>query len=225
MNISNNGLQLIKSFEGCRLTAYKAVSTEKYYTIGYGHYGADVKEGMKITQAQADNYLLSDVSKSVQAVQKIVNAKYTDMNQNQFDALVSFTYNCGAGNLTKLTNSNKRTYSEISEKLLSYNKSGGKVLAGLTKRRTAEKKLFDTSMGNKPVVARPTLRQGSKGIQVKYLQQDLNYLYNAKLLVDGIFGSATARVLKQFQKDNKISSDGIYGNTSYKKMFEKVNAK
>lgn len=139
--ISTKGLELIKKFEGCKLKAYKAVSTEKYYTIGYGHYGSDVKAGMTITQTQADAYLKSDVAK----FEKSVNAyNLSWMNQNRFDALVSFTYNCGATNLKTLLNAGKRTAAEVSAKITAYNKSGGKVLAGLTKRRKAEKELFDT---------------------------------------------------------------------------------
>ena len=137
MKISENGLNLIKSFESCKLKAYKCVSTEKYYTIGWGHYGADVKADMVITQEQADSMLISDVAK----YEKYVNATGLELNQNQFDALVSFTYNCGNGNLKKLINN--RTLPEISNALLLYNKSGGKVLAGLTRRRKAEKMLFD----------------------------------------------------------------------------------
>lgn len=145
LKTSSNGLALIKKFEGCRLTAYKAVSTEKYYTIGYGHYGSDVKAGMTITQAQADEYLKSDLAK----FEKYVNAYGLSwINQNRFDALVSFVYNCGAGNLKTLLNNGKRTAAEVSAKFASYNKAGGKVLAGLTKRRAAEKALFDTAVAS-----------------------------------------------------------------------------
>ena len=98
MKTSQNGINLIKQFEGCRLTAYKPVATEKYYTIGYGHYGADVSPNMKITQAQADAYLVADLKR----FEDSVNVTRLILNQNQFDALVSFTYNCGAGNLKKL---------------------------------------------------------------------------------------------------------------------------
>ena len=63
MKISDNGLNLIKKFESCKLKAYKCVSTEKYYTIGWGHYGADVKADMVITQEQADLMLVSDIKK------------------------------------------------------------------------------------------------------------------------------------------------------------------
>lgn len=142
MKISQTGLNLIKSFEGCQLTAYKAVSSEKYYTIGYGHYGADVKRGMKITQAQADAYLVKDLAKFEAKVNKY-QSKYS-FNQNQFDALVSFAYNIGS--IDGLTANGTRTIAQISSKFEAYNKSGGKVLLGLTKRRAAEKKLFNTAV-------------------------------------------------------------------------------
>ena len=150
MNISNLGLDLIKRFEGLRLKAYKAVSTEKYYTIGYGHYGADIKENMTITKEQADAYLKADVESAVKAV----NNTSLILNQCQFDALVSFTYNCGKANLTKLIKN--RTVAEISEAILLYNKSGGKVLQGLVNRRKAEKELFDTKVVSVNVVKAST---------------------------------------------------------------------
>lgn len=130
------GLVLIKSFECCRLNAYKCVSTEQYYTIGYGHYGPDVAAKMTIAKEQADNYLKADVNK----FEKYVNETGLNLNQNQFDALVSFTYNCGAGNLKKLLAN--RSLSQVADALLQYNKSGGVVLSGLTKRRNAERELF-----------------------------------------------------------------------------------
>jgi len=136
MKTSQNGIELIKKFEGCRLDAYKAVPTEKYYTIGYGHYGEDVKKGMVITHAQAEAYLRKDIEK----FEKAVNALTFNLNQNQFDALVSFTYNCGAGNLKRLVSN--RTLADIPDAILLYNKSGGKVLKGLVRRRKAERELF-----------------------------------------------------------------------------------
>lgn len=136
MKTSKKGIELIKQFEGCRLKAYKAVPTEKYYTIGYGHYGADVVEGMSISAADAEEYLKRDLEKFELYVDKL-NLK---LNQNQFDALVSFTYNCGPGNLRKLTMG--RTIAQIGDAMLLYNKSGGKVLKGLQKRREAERALF-----------------------------------------------------------------------------------
>ncbi|MET3943182.1 GH24 family phage-related lysozyme (muramidase) [Paenibacillus sp. PvP094] len=141
--ISNAGIKLIKSFEGCKLTAYKPVSTEQYWTIGWGHYGADVKQGMTITQAQADAMLLSDLAKYEAYVNTPSYVPITDkLTQNQFDALTSFCYNTGPANLKKLCND--RTISQIAASITKYNKAGGKVLNGLVRRRQAELDLFNT---------------------------------------------------------------------------------
>lgn len=139
-DLSQNGLNLIKSFEGCKLTAYKCLSTEKYYTIGYGHYGSDVKAGMKITKEQAEELLLDDCKKAIKNVNSFMG-KY-NFNQNQFDALVSFAFNVGS--INQLTASGTRTLEQISSKIPAYNKSGGRVIVGLVKRRAKEKALFDT---------------------------------------------------------------------------------
>ena len=139
-NLSANGLKLIKSFESCKLTAYKCLPTEKYYTIGYGHYGSDVKAGMKITKKQAEELLLQDCKKAIKNVNSFMS-KY-NFNQNQFDALVSFAFNVGS--INQLTASGTRTLEQISSKITAYNKSGGRVIAGLVKRRAKEKELFDT---------------------------------------------------------------------------------
>ncbi|OPG98928.1 hypothetical protein B2I21_09720 [Chryseobacterium mucoviscidosis] len=139
--ISKAGIDLIKSFEGCRLSAYKPVSTETYWTIGWGHYGEDVKKGMTITQAQADAMLVTDLANYEAYVNNPSYVPVTDkLTQNQFDALVSFTYNCGQGNLKKLCSG--RTLPAIALAILMYDKAGGKVLAGLTRRRKDESALF-----------------------------------------------------------------------------------
>ena len=140
MRTSEKGIALIKQFESCRLIAYKATNKEKYYTIGWGHYGADVIRGMKITQAQADAYLTRDLAKFEQCVNRY-QAIY-NFNQNQFDALVSFAYNIGS--IDGLTKNGTRTIAQISSKFEAYNKSGGVVLGGLVKRRAAEKRLFNS---------------------------------------------------------------------------------
>lgn len=138
MKISQAGIDLIKSFEGLRLVAYKPVKTEKYYTIGYGHYGADVYEGMTITAQKAEEYLNADVEK----FEGYVNSYVTSFkpNQNQFDALVSFAYNLGLGGLLQLTNN--RTERQVAEKIPAYVYAGGKKLEGLVKRRLKEQELF-----------------------------------------------------------------------------------
>ncbi|OMF01243.1 hypothetical protein BK124_00775 [Paenibacillus amylolyticus] len=141
--ISKVGIDLIKSFEGCKLTAYKPVPTEQYWTIGWGHYGPDVKQGQKITQAQADAMLVADLAKYEAYVNNPSYVPVTEkLNQNQFDALTSFCYNCGAGNLKQLCNG--RTLAQIAASITKYNKAGGSVLKGLVRRRQAELDLFNT---------------------------------------------------------------------------------
>lgn len=134
MHMNEAGLRLLKNFEGCRLKAYKPVPTEKEYTIGWGHYG--VPAGTVWTQKQADDQLIKDLVK----YENYVNSLKRDFNENQFSALTSFVYNCGLGSLQSLCRN--RTNKQIAEALLLYNKAGGKVLAGLTKRRKAERELF-----------------------------------------------------------------------------------
>ena len=137
MKISETGLNLIKSFEGCRLTAY--TDAVGVWTIGWGHTGG-VYAGQTITQAEADALLVSDLTKYEKKVDKY-NGTY-DWNQNEFDALVSFAYNIGS--IDQLTANGTRSRDVIAGKILEYNKAGGKVLAGLTKRRAAERGLFLT---------------------------------------------------------------------------------
>ena len=137
MKTSDNGKNIIKNFEGCRLTAYKPVAAEKYYTIGWGHYGADVTANMTISQERADEILNEDLKK----FENRVNGTGLTLTQNQFDALVSFTYNCGAGNLQSLVKN--RSLNEIADAMLLYNKGADKkVLPGLVSRRKLERELF-----------------------------------------------------------------------------------
>lgn len=140
--VGAEGLALIKRFEGCRLTAYKVQSSDKYWTIGWGHYGLDVKQGMTITQAEADNLLVLDCQSAADAVDESINVPLTkELNSNQRDALISFAYNCGTSNLRKLCRN--RTLPQIRDAMALYNKSGGKVLNGLVRRRAAEQELWD----------------------------------------------------------------------------------
>lgn len=137
MKTSNKGIELIKSFEGCHLASYQCPSG--VWTIGYGH-TAGVCKGMSITQAKADEFLKADLTKC----ERYVTATGLKLNQNQFDALVSFTYNCGNGNLKKLING--RSLEQIGDAMLLYNKSRGKVLSGLVRRRQSERALFLAEM-------------------------------------------------------------------------------
>lgn len=134
MKITQEGIELIKSFEGCRLIAYKCPAG--VWTIGYGHTDG-VREGMVISNAQAELMLRVDLEKFEQYVKDNV---HIPLNENQFSALVSFCYNCGVGNLRKLVKG--RNAEQIAEALLLYNKANGKTLAGLVRRRKAERELF-----------------------------------------------------------------------------------
>ncbi|MGL4618726.1 MAG: lysozyme [Chroococcidiopsis sp.] len=140
LKISPVGLKLICDFEGCRLEAYKCPAN--VLTIGYGH-TKGVKPGMKITKIQAEEFLRQDLAEFESAIASLVKVP---LNQNQFDSLVSFTYNCGiealrSSTLLKLLNA--KDYKGAANQFLRWNKAGGKVMPGLTRRRTAEKKLFE----------------------------------------------------------------------------------
>jgi len=141
MNISNKGIELIKQFEGCRLKAYQ--DSVGVWTIGYGH-TESVKEGMEISQHQADIMLGSDLVKYANYINEYVTVS---LNPNQFDALTSWVYNLGPGNLkssTMLKVLNEGNYDDVPFQIKRWNKAGGKVLKGLVRRREAEAELFAT---------------------------------------------------------------------------------
>ena len=136
MKISDNGIKLITSFEGCRLSAYQ--DPVGVWTIGYGHTGG-VKPGMVIDEDTTITLFRKDIQRFENNVNKYMETYH--WTQNQFDALVSYAYNIGS--IDKLVDRGKRTIQEISDDIPNHNKAGGKVLAGLTRRRAAEKELFD----------------------------------------------------------------------------------
>ena len=140
MNISKEGIDLIKHFEGCRLEAYEdAVGVP---TIAYGRI-KDVKMGDSCTQAQAEAWLDEELHEYEGYINDAVTVALT---QNQFDSLVSWVYNLGPSNLkssTMLKVLNKEQYADVPEQIQRWNKAGGKVLEGLTKRRNAEALLFE----------------------------------------------------------------------------------
>lgn len=137
------GLALIQKWEGCRLTAYKPVPTEKYWTIGWGHYGPDVRQGDRITQEEADAMLKADCQRFADAVDNPANVPFTaQLTDNQRDALISFAFNCGEGNLRTLCKG--RSLQQIRDAMAKYTLAGGKSLVGLQRRRADEQALFDT---------------------------------------------------------------------------------
>ena len=146
MKLSSKGLALIKEFEGFRAMAYKCVPSETYYTIGYGHYGADVYRGMVITEEEAEAMLLKDCDKFVAHVNSY--QAYYNFNQNEFDAMVSFAFN--VGNIRQLTQRGTRPKSEIPVFMSQYCKAGGITLKGLVRRRNMEIELFNTPVDDSP---------------------------------------------------------------------------
>lgn len=143
MKTGEKGLALIKHFEGLRLRAYQC--SANVWSIGYGH-TAGVKPDDVITPEQADAFLRQDVSDSEQAVSRFVRVPLT---QYQFDALVSFTFNLGSGNLrtsTLLRLLNAGDYPGAAGQLLRWVNAGGKELPGLVRRRVAEKELFGSGL-------------------------------------------------------------------------------
>lgn len=215
MNISQRGIDLIKSFEGFRAQSYKCLVTEKYFTIGYGHYGPDVKLGQVITQREAEALLMQDLERFVAAVNRY--DYHYDFTQNEFDALVSFTYNLGEGCLCQVTDNKRRNKDQIAEKMLLYYNSGGKKIEGLVRRRKAEHDLFlsgSAAPAPKYELAVPTLRRRCKGDKVKVLQKNLNDMFGSGLAVDGDFGAKTKAAVEFMQDALGITIDGIYGPAS-----------
>lgn len=144
MQTSDKGIDLIKQFEGCKLTAYQ--DSVGVWTIGYGWTqpvdGKPIRAGMTIKQETAERLLKTGLVSYESDVSRLVKVGLT---QGQFDALVSFTYNLGARSLstsTLLRKLNSGDYAGAADEFLRWNKAGGKVLNGLTRRREAERALF-----------------------------------------------------------------------------------
>ena len=144
MQTSEKGIALIKQFEGCKLTAYQ--DSVGVWTIGYGWTqpvdGKPIRAGMTIKQETAERLLKTGLVSCESDVSRLVKV---DLTQGQFDALVSFTYNLGARSLstsTLLRKLNAGDYAGAADEFLRWNKAGGKVLNGLTRRREAERALF-----------------------------------------------------------------------------------
>ena len=139
MEISDKGIKLIKEFEGLELISY--LCPAKVWTIGYGHIKG-VQEGMEWTEEQAEEALKEEIVGYCKYVEEYVKVP---LNQNQFDALVSWTYNLGPTSLKKSTMLkvlNKGNYDEVPEQIKRWNKARGQVLNGLVRRRDTEAELF-----------------------------------------------------------------------------------
>lgn len=140
MNISKNGVDLIKQFEGLKLNAYKCPAG--IWTIGWGHTGKDVFKGLKINEKEAQFFLLNDLKIHSSYIEKLTKVP---LNQNQFDALVSFEYNIGYSafkNSTLLKLLNQKKYNLAADEFDKWIYANKKKLNGLINRRKKEKELF-----------------------------------------------------------------------------------
>lgn len=142
MRMSENGKRILKNFEGLKLCAYRC--TSGIWTIGYGHTGITVKSGDIITEAAANEFFEQDIKFFENAVNTLVTVK---LNQNQFDALISFCFNIGVGKdgfagstMRKLLN--RGEYTAAAEQFMRWVYSGGKISEGLRRRRIKERELF-----------------------------------------------------------------------------------
>lgn len=271
MKMNNAGLALLKALEGCKLIAYK-LKGERYYTIGYGHYGADVKAGQTVSQAQADELLVKDLEKFEKHVTNYAVKKFPALNENQFAALVSYCYNRGLGGLKELVN-NSGNISAMGDNIVVYWGSAQLYKDALIKRRKKEQALYNTpveqattvsnesidtiahevinglwgngsdrkdrltkagykykevqarvnALLNKPTMPNytPALRRGGRGVQVERLQKVLNY-FGASLPTTGFFGDMTYYALIEYQKNNGLVPDGVFGQYTYENMRAKL---
>lgn len=188
--INQAALDLIKEFEGLRLLAYQ--DSVGVWTIGYGTtaaagLGITPRHGMRITQAQAEDYLRQGVEKFADNIRPSITMPVTD---NEFGAMVSLAYNIGPGAFrgsTLLRRFNSGDIKGAADQFLAWNKAGGKVLAGLTRRREAERALFLTP----DVDEADPIREMQSLLSVK---------------ADGIWGPKSQAALDAFtDKANRVS--------------------
>lgn len=140
MRYSKQGMALTEQFEGCRLVAYKPTPTDPW-TLGWGH-TLGVEEGATCSQDQADQWLMDDVADAENAVNRLVKIGLT---QEEFDALVDFTFNVGVNafqHSTLLAKLNDNDVQGAADEFEKWDMAGGQVVAGLLRRRNAERALF-----------------------------------------------------------------------------------
>ena len=179
---------------------------------------------MKISQAQADAFLKQDIAKFEKYINNPSYVPFTEqLNQNQFDALVSFAFNLGQGNVKKLCVG--RNINQIPSAMQKYCKAAGRILPGLQRRRKAEAALYNKKVedctGTIAVKESEdynmkTIKKGSKGNAVKVWQIIIG------TTPDGNFGSGTENATKTWQKNHGLTADGIVGKNSWKTGLESL---
>lgn len=218
MKVNDLGLQLIKNFEGCSYKAY-LLKGERYYTIGYGHsFDNSITKDTVWNQKQCDDALRKDLARFEAYVTKYACSKF-ELNENQFSALVSYTYNRGLGGLQQLLR-NSTSIQQLSNNIVVYWGSAEKYKNGLIRRRKVEKVLFDTPVvhaANKPinkVLEQAVSKIIKSGIAINYDQwkrEDLINLAHVPALLNKLGG------IEQLVSKGVISNKAIWSNNKYTK--------
>ncbi len=213
MRISEKGLAMIEKFEGCLLKASNKL--DGVWIIGYGqtgrYYGKRVRRGMTTTKALAHAWLRDHSIKTYEAA--VAKAVKVPINQNQFDALVSFAYNVGIGAMagsTAVRRLNQGDYTGAADALTMWTRCNGKVLPGLVRRRKEERALFLTPVTQVKNAEDGLLRKGDTGAAIKLLQHRLN-LVGSQLTEDGIWGVQTDSAVRGYQYKAGLTVDGVVG--------------
>lgn len=214
-NTNQEGLKLLQSFEGLYLEAYQ--DPVGVWTIGWGA-TEGVHEGMTITRAEAEQMLQNELEKFEAAVAEAVEVQ---INDNQFSALVTFSYNLGARSLfesTLLQLLNQGKFQEAADQFPRWDKAGGQSLLGLSRRRRAERALFLSQPWEEFLHWEPSLvmrlaEPGEPLVQGEPVRQVQQALIAAGFDVeaDGIFGQGTDRAVREFQQEKGLTADGIVG--------------
>ncbi|WFN60113.1 MULTISPECIES: glycoside hydrolase family protein [unclassified Synechococcus] len=182
-------------------------------------YSANVNGREVITMSEAEQLLAHEISNMCEPT--IARHCKVPLAQCQYDALSSFIFNVGPGafaNSTLLKLLNLGDYHGAADQFLRWNKGGGRVLAGLVRRRAEERAMFIS--GIQPVNDQAFLVVGEKGESVVKLQTSLN-LHGESIQIDGIFGPHTEDAVKRFQAKSGLVSDGIVGPRTWEKLEEK----
>jgi lysozyme len=235
MQMSQEGIDaLLKKFEGCKLKAYRCPAG--ICTIGYGHTSAagapTVTDGMVITQQQCDDILRRDLVKYETAVHEMVEQPLT---QHQFDVLVDFAYNAGVGNLkssTLLKKVNAGQFDAVPAELMKWTKGGGKVLAGLVRRRQAESSWWlshemvpMTAAAAAEVADADDQEQRSTPDEVSVPSMATSSQGNAAIITAGLGGLGAAKQVAANAQDASDTADQIMGllsNTNFLIMLAVV---
>jgi lysozyme len=219
--INQAGLDLIKHFEDVRLTAYQ--DSVGVWTIGYGHTG-NVLAGMQITAEQAEQLLQDDLERFEAAVEDAVKVSIDD---NQFSALVSFAFNLGPRSLVQSTLLKLLHQGDVqgaADQFLVWNRAGGQVLPGLTRRRNAERALFSgkswKAFSDVSATTVRTLKLTEPRMQGEDVRQIQAALAKAGFNIepDGVFGSNTDQAIRAFQQKQGLTADGIVGGKTREQL-------